>query len=366
MIEVDANSLLDYFTNAGARHWESLGLSSADVSDARVSELAWGVSNIVLRVDTPSLSFVVKQSREKLRTAIDWFSQLERVWRETAMMDALNSVLPDGVVPRVLFEDRDNFLFGMQAVEPDHLVWKAELLAGRVDRSIALTLAQHLAKIHAFEVESHINQNSNLSQLVNRDIFDELRLDPFYRYMAETIPELHDTLLDLIESTLLFRPMSLVLADFSPKNILLTSQGPVIVDFETGHLGDPAFDIGFFLSHLLLKVIHHAASPNPENGSALFSAAQEFWNKYSATICQKASWLLPKTRAVDSTPRFEGQCVRHLAACMLSRVDGKSRVDYLPATAQQQLVREVSREFLLGECSTMAEAFNELSDRIKV
>jgi 5-methylthioribose kinase len=42
-------------------------------------------------------------------------------------------------------------------------------------------------------------------------------------------------------------------ADFSPKNILVHRQGLTVVDFETAHAGDPAFDIGFFLSHLSLK-----------------------------------------------------------------------------------------------------------------
>jgi len=37
----------------------------------------------------------------------------------------------------------------------------------------------------------------------------------------------------------------LVLADFSPKNILITDQGIHLVDFETAHYGDPAFDLGF-------------------------------------------------------------------------------------------------------------------------
>lgn len=32
----------------------------------------------------------------------------------------------------------------------------------------------------------------------------------------------------------------------------------MMVDFETGHFGDPAFDLGFFLSHLLLKACRSA------------------------------------------------------------------------------------------------------------
>ena len=46
-------------------------------------------------------------------------------------------------------------------------------------------------------------------------------------------------------------------ADFSPKNLLVFPGGLMMVDFETGHYGDPAFDLGFFLSHLVLKACYH-------------------------------------------------------------------------------------------------------------
>ena len=46
---------------------------------------------------------------------------------------------------------------------------------------------------------------------------------------------------------------TLVLGDFSPKNILVHSAGLILLDFECAHAGDAAFDLGFFLSHLLLK-----------------------------------------------------------------------------------------------------------------
>jgi len=43
------------------------------------------------------------------------------------------------------------------------------------------------------------------------------------------------------------------MGDYSPKNILAHSAGFTLVDYETAHLGDPTMDLGFFLSHLILK-----------------------------------------------------------------------------------------------------------------
>jgi hypothetical protein len=60
------------------------------------------------------------------------------------LMRALAPRLPSGLVPRVLFEDRENYLFAMEAVAADHVVWKAELLAGTCDVRVAARLGDCL------------------------------------------------------------------------------------------------------------------------------------------------------------------------------------------------------------------------------
>ena len=134
MHELDAHNVLDYL--------HATGRLAPDVN-AAVVPLAWGVSNIVLRITpTSGPDMVVKQARERLRTRADWFSRLERIWTEASLMRMLGPLLPEGTVPAVLFEDRPNYVFGMEAVDPRHTVWKADLLAGRVDASMAPRLAQ--------------------------------------------------------------------------------------------------------------------------------------------------------------------------------------------------------------------------------
>ena len=43
--------------------------------------------------------------------------------------------------------------------------------------------------------------------------------------------------------------MALVHGDYSPKNALLQVGKLIILDFEVMHFGDPAFDLGFALTH---------------------------------------------------------------------------------------------------------------------
>jgi 5-methylthioribose kinase len=352
MEQVDASNLLDYFRGTGQSCLPQLGLSRSDLHGSRVTELAWGVSNIVLRVDAAHTSFVVKQSREQLRTEIDWFSGIERIWREIDVMRVLERLLPAGAVPRVLSEDRDNYLFAMEAVEADHRVWKADLLDGQFDTRITEELARHLALIH--RGTTHVRESQ--PDLADRTNFDELRLDPFYRHMARNIDALAEPLNSLIDDTLTRRDC-LVLADFSPKNILLTSRGPVLVDFETGHCGDPGFDIGFFLSHLLLKTVRHV-----DRLAEIIELPRRFWAEYVARIgtAPAPTWWNNPNRA----PTFERQCVRHLAACMLARVDGKSRVDYLTESWQTDLVRGFCRGLLVNPVDSIADSFDRLVDML--
>src|SRR5262249_44812625 len=85
-------------------------ISSAPV---RITTLGWGVSNLVLRVETPQRPFVLKQSRPQLRTRDAWFSDLDRVYREQEVMQVLYPLLPQPTVPEVLFVDRTNYVFAM-------------------------------------------------------------------------------------------------------------------------------------------------------------------------------------------------------------------------------------------------------------
>src|SRR5262249_15987222 len=116
---------------------------------------------------------------------------------------------------------------------------------------------------------------------------------------------------------------TLVLGDFSPKNILVHSGGLILLDFECAHAGDPAFDLGFFLTHLLLKAIR-AATTDPTAGARNINLTRGLWDGYL------------EGRALAPGPRTEliHRAVRHTAACCLARIDGKSPVEYLDVQGQ--------------------------------
>lgn len=288
--------------------------------------LAGGVSNIVLllRNEASGQEIVLKQAREKLRVAADWRSRLDRVWREVLALRTLATLLPAGTVPEVLFEDRENYLFAMTAAPRDHVVWKSELLAGRLAPGVAGALGSLLGVVH-----SQTWNGRNVSPVLrDRQVFDELRIDPYYRWIATRDPEMQPALQQLIDQTMT-REDCLTLADFSPKNILLADGRIILLDFETAHVGDPAFDVGFFLTHLLLKSLHVS-----QIREALLHEIREFWSAYRREFSDPAIASAIETRTGA-----------HLAACLLARVDGKSPVDYL-TPEERPCVRRFARSLL--------------------
>ncbi len=338
--------------NAIAYLRQNQHLSSDEVATAE--PLAWGVSNVVIRIHREAGGdFVLKQSREQLRTQTEWFSHLDRIWRELEVMQGLEGLLPEGVVPRVLFEDRENYLFAMEAIDEHHQVWKAVLLDAKFDLKIARDLGDYLSAIHR---KSFLNEELQ-TQWGDWKIFDQLRIDPFYRFIVKAHPEIKVWVDELIEDMSAHR-LCLVLADFSPKNILITEGGIHLVDFETAHFGDPAFDLGFFLSHLLLKAVYFQ-----ESGIGCIQLAEEFWDQY-----MNHGFPLPEGDSTRNSemeePELGLRTMGHLAACMLARVDGKSPVDYLSDSLKQDQVRSFALSLILDPPASIPKSFIRLSEML--
>lgn len=360
-------------------------------STNRVEALAWGVSNVVLRVESDGEpAVVVKQSREQLRTPAKWVSRLDRIWREADVMREIAPLLPVGVVPRVLHEDRENFVFVMEAAPADHVVWKQSLLEGHADKRIAGQLGSYLATIH----RQTAGRDDLRERWGDREVFVQLRVDPFFHRVADQHAEVRSAIEQMIDE-MWETAVCLVHADFSPKNVLVHSSGLTLVDYETAHFGDPAFDLGFFLSHLLLKTILHA-----DRFDEFAAQTTSFWKSYLGTLnaipdpdapgesfppgreppanhvgsppvlplpiamrSLNATWPKSVKQALSGTALLR-RTIPHLAACMWARIDGTSRVDYLPQESQQAIVREFCRDLLLSGARTWIDVLNRLRQRV--
>jgi len=341
MLELTPVSAAGYLRDRGA-----IGSSEA----VQIRELSGGVSNTVLlvhRPNSPGSDFVLKQALPRLKVQQEWLCSIERIWREVETLDLCGQLLanrgrcPLGTqppdtnltscwvinIPQILFSDRANYCYAMTAAPVGHKTWKDWLLSGETDTSIASACGSLLGKLHA----GSWRQTEIAQRLDDRTFFDSLRLDPYYRRLAVVHPDLAGTLNLLIANTFDTRHC-LVHGDFSPKNLLIAPGQIWLIDFEVGHFGDPAFDLGFFLTHLALKAIH--AGKRRDDYLALIDA---FWTAYQAELTPVAS--------PEELTDLSRRSALHWSACMLARVNGKSPVDYLTRN-QQQAVRLLSSDLL--------------------
>ena len=342
IIRLDANNAADYLRSAG-----QIGPSES----IHAHELSGGVSNSVFYVSRSiGNDFVLKQGRERLNVAEPWFCSMERIWREVDVLRICERLTrshqfssPLRVeTPRLLFEDRDNYLYAMTSAPQDHVVWKSELLSGRARTDVAESCGALLGHLH-----SRTWHDDDLAQrLDDRQFFDGLRLDPYYRQVARVHADLRPAMERLIDSVWVERHC-LVHGDYSPKNLLVYGDCLMLIDFEVGHYGDPAFDLGFFLSHLMLKAFHHAPLEQP-----YFRLVDSFWQRYLAVMSE----AIP-AREIDQLMR---RAIVNFAGCALARLDGKSKVDYLDQGDRRQQMRRLCRA-LFAEPPAHWEDVSELA-----
>jgi 5-methylthioribose kinase len=316
-------------------------------------ELSGGVSNVVVHVSKPDGdALVLKQARERLNVADPWFCSVERVWREIAVLRQCERLVGGRQstkafqveVPRFLFDDRAMYLYAMSAAPLDHVVWKDELLRGDARPEVAAACGTLLGLIHG----GTWHNTDVARRFDDRQYFDDLRLDPYYRQIARVHPDLAAPVQQLIDSVRAERHC-LVHGDFSPKNLLLHGKQLILIDFEVGHYGDPAFDLGFFLAHLMLKAFYHV--PRHED---FFALTDSFWNGYRSEMA-----------AVVPPPEFDALVCRgilNFAGCALARLDGKSKIDYLKDSARRDAVRALCRS-IFAEQPAHWDDVNQLARR---
>jgi aminoglycoside phosphotransferase (APT) family kinase protein len=292
---------------------------------ARIEFLTGGVSSIVVRVMTEEGAFVIKQALPQLRVEAAWYSRPERSAIEAGCALALARLVP-GSVPEVIAVVTDRSAFVMRSAPVGTETWKDRLLRGEVSLTIAAEVGRMLGRIHA----GSATRADLARDFADTSFFDELRIDPYLRYVAAQTPDLAPAL-DAIATELLTTGACLVHGDFSPKNLLVPpDDGVLLVDHEVAHWGHPAFDVAFITTHLCLKAIRFRAEGRAD---AYLDAAATVLDAYAGEARQLELGV--------------GQFAsRTIGALLLARVDGKSPVEYLTDQRDRALARALGRDVL--------------------
>jgi 5-methylthioribose kinase len=303
----------------------------------RVTELAGGISNIVLLAESDRERLVLKQSLPKLRVKEDWPADRNRIEREWLAIQDLEGHLPAGAIPEVYFTDAENFLFAMSAAPAGALTWKTQLLDGICEPESAVRVAQIQAAMMRASWQSPLWQRD----FGDLNVFEQLRLNPYHAFTASRHPDLAEQFAARADEARTRRCCA-VHGDWSPKNFLVHGKTVTAIDWEVIHYGDPSFDAAFALNHLLLKAFRAPAA-----ASQFRELARVYWEELTGDLPHGAEWF------------EEGAC-RHLGCLLLARVDGKSPAEYITDEATQQHIRNHARRLILDPPAHPDEAFEEV------
>jgi len=307
---------------------QARGIIPPDV-ELSAAPLGGGVSNHVFRITWNEDCVVVKQPLPNLAVDDDWPADIDRIHNEAAAARTYARVIATeqlpARVPEVCYEDDAAHLIAIQCAPPDAESWKADLLGGEVDPSVAGTVGRVLGAVHTAATDDPAVKD----RFASKRPFDQLRIDPYHRTTAERHPDVAPEILAEVDRIMAV-DRTLVHGDYSPKNVLL-GDVPWIIDFEVAHWGDPAFDVAFMANHLFIKSVYNAAQQ-----AAYLDAAGRFWSAYRPLV----PWSL------------EADVIAELGILMLARVDGKSPVEYVDEGPVADALRRIAKRSLRDDVST--------------
>lgn len=277
----------------------------------QVEILTGGVSNVVIAITTANQKLVLKQALAELAVSEKWEADQRRAIVEANAIELFNKLTPNQV-PKLIFLDPDRFILVLERVPVGSTVWKSDLLAGVINPDIGLKLGATLASWHNYGEKS---AEAKL-KFMEDSLFEQLRIDPFYRFVATKNPQIEVPIRKLINE-LEGDKTTVVHGDFSPKNIMVATNDDIyILDFEVTHVGNPVFDLAFLTAHLLCKFFR---TDDRLHAKLLANTAISFMKEY------------------QTLRRISPSVTRHAALIALARVEGKSPVNYLSTDAQQKL-----------------------------
>jgi len=315
--------------------------------------LSGGVSSDIWRVDAPGVTVCAKRALQQLRVAQVWKAPVERNREEVRWLRYAAKIIPDQV-PTVVAHDESLGIILLSWFDPSN--WQNFKLVLLNSEACSTRFYHCAGEVGTLLGKVHLCSSASpelVNEFLHFEYFNDLRLDPFLAFTAQQHPDTAHCMQALIECMSQSRT-ALVHGDVSPKNVLINSKGnAVLLDAECACWGNPAFDVAFMLTHLLLKIRYgHSSNSGPKVRLAL-----QFWEKY------QAAYAPTSIQAPHYTVLEETVC-RLIPALLLARVDGKSPVEYLDSQ-EQSSVRSLSLRLLFEQNSNptdipaLAEAWCE-------
>jgi tRNA A-37 threonylcarbamoyl transferase component Bud32 len=204
----------------------------------------------------------------------------ERAGAEAGWHKVACDVVP-GAAPVVLGAAPNGAVFAMEYLDAgDFPSWQSRLAAGHVEPWVAAEVGHLAGRLHAASANSAAVRERFAAQTA----FRALVLAPLLEQAARAAPGCEPRLAQLEESLGATR-VALVHGALAPDNMLLGPRGPVLIDADCAHSGDPMLDVATCLAALALRMVGHT-----QLRTELAAAYDAFHRSYFAHV----TWEMPE------------------------------------------------------------------------
>jgi 5-methylthioribose kinase len=352
---LDDRSLPDWLRTAGL----ALDDDAIVVAPAGDGNINW-----VRRASVPAsgVSWIVKQARPALERFPEYSASTERIVFEERWLAIARTVDHESVCPAVLHFDESARVLVLEDLGDAERLDHALLRGAAVDASLH-AVARLLARVHGATRDPALAHdpaggarlatrfaNADMQTLHGEHVFrlpfapNEFPLEPALRARTERVWQ--DAELRAIASRAYERYRTphgaLVHGDVQAGNILLPATGGAkLLDAEIAHVGDPAFDVGTLLAHVLLAALAR---------QALVAAAPtctSTWHTYSAA-------------GDGAAPSFV-DVARYAGIEMLRRTIGAARVVAVADTRTALAAVDLASQLIRHPAASAAALAHELA-----
>jgi len=304
-------------------------------------KLTGGVSSEVYHVKTYKNNYCIKRSLKRLLVKKKWIANTNRIKFEYLWLKHCQNILKRNIPNTYEFNNKKKYIVMEYLKTSQYKTLKQLYFNKIININTIRSISKHLYKIHS----NSSNYKTKKTFEGNYKNFYDLRLDPYFNEVGRVYPK-YKGYIKKINENYIKHSNTLVHGDFSPKNILVGKNKIIYLDAECCNFGDPVFDLVFFTNHLLIKSIFFK------------DKSQEFIKLYISFYKEYLSNL--STKNFNS---YIDRIIKMTPIMLLSRVDGKSPVEYINKVKIKNIIRKKSFLLLDSKISSLNDIIKVINER---
>lgn len=331
-VEIDQDNLKEYFVSIlpKLRNLEVRSFIVEPMTGSGDSGFVFPLSCTL--VSGEQIKLFIKQTRSYAKTAIDIALDPKRVKWEYENLKLFEQILGVGKVPHVYFYDSDNNIIVMSDVIGKGKLLVDDLSHNIIHTELAEAFADLFCRLHQSEHDFDSSSDNSHREWI-RNAIAQYNTAGAMKILPDNVVK---EILDRSNNA----EMTIIWGDAKPKNIIVDEDSIRFFDLETVIKWDPAYDIGCFLSHWVIKAIE----AEDKSDSMTLSSSVKFINAFIVKYLKGASSHYNDPHKIK---KLSERIIDYIGVMMLHRTDGTDQYDL--EGSLRNSIRKHSSRLCLGE-----------------